>query len=228
MAYQRFNGTRTPEGSLLVSAASTFGANAEELGIDTSMRHVKTLPATMGNILTEFGQWNTNVSTFKDNDGVEQQYHYGGYCGFANVNLDGQGTLSSRIPCVVIHARKRNAQQRGDVRESFAQLGKKLKGAEKLEINVGRIDLYESRTTDENGLPSNRLVVLQANGLFGSVAGKDVYWSVMQHPSVREESSEEEEAPKTTKRNRRPRNQASSTTPPDDMPGGMEGEGMGG
>ena len=220
----------SPE-QLLSNAYQTIGKDlAEELGLHCTgskregrnevltfdMRHDKHLERTVGNIMVKVFHPALNSSKFEDVEGNAQVRHYGGLTGSAGVNMDGQGTLQSMFPCIVIPDRKSNYMQRNAVNGSFASLIGKLEGVEAAEVNPASINIYES-TTLVNGLPTFRIAVIEASGLFGECNDTGFYWSVMQYPLSDFVSKKEEDAPKTS-RTRRPRAKTPQT-PADDQHG---------
>ena len=223
----------TPE-QLLANAYLTIGKErAESLGLHLTngqgrnmnfdLRHWKRLEPTVGNIMVAVNDLATNSSKF-DVEGETHMRHYGGLIGAAGVNMDGQGTLRSTIPCIVIAARKQqNPKQRVAVYESFASLvGGKLKGVTHVEVNPASVEIFESKVL-ENGVPVCRIAVIQANGLFGEAKSKPFYWSVMQYPqsNFEDPKEESEESTPRTRRTSRSRSRAATptTTPADDQPG---------
>ena len=221
----------SPE-QLLSNAYQTIGEDkAEELGLHCTgtkrvgrnevltfdMRHDKNLERTVGNIMVKVFHATVNTSEFKDTEGETQVRHYGGLTGTAGVNMDGQGTLQSSFPCIVIPDRKSNYMQRNAVNASFASLIGKLEDVEAAEVNPASINIYES-TTLLNGLPTFRIAVIEASGLFGECNDTGFYWSVMQHPAPKAEPAAKP-APKSNRTPRRPRVKTPQTTPADDQTG---------
>ena len=212
-AYQTIGKEKAEELGLHCTGTQRAGRN-EVLTFD--MRHDKNLERTVGNIMVKVSHAAVNTSEFKDTEGETQVRHYGGLIGTAGVNMDGQGTLQSSFPCIVIPDRKSNYMQRNAVNASFASLIGKLEGVEATEVNPASVNIYES-TTLVNGLPTFRIAVIEASGLFGECNDTGFYWSVMQYPLSDFVSKKEEDAPKTS-RTRRPRVKTPQT-PADDQTG---------
>ena len=200
-AYQTIGKDKAEELGLHCTSTKRVGRN-EVLNFD--MRHYKHLERTVGNIMVKVSQVAVNTSKFEDTEGETQVRHYGGLIGTAGVNMEGQGTLQSSFPCIVIPDRKSNNLQRNAVNSSFAMLMEKLEGFEATEVNPASINIYES-TTLVNGLPTFRIAVIEASGLFGEYNDTGFYWSVMQYPRSAFASKDEKAAPKTNRTPRRPR-----------------------
>ena len=220
----------SPE-QLLSHAYQTIGEDkAEELGLHCTstkrvgrnelltfnMRHGKLLERTVGNIMIKVSQVAVNTSKFENTEGETQVRNYGGLIGTAGVNMDGQGTLQSSFPCIVIPDRKSNYMQRNAVNASFASLMGKLEGLGAAEVNAASVNIYES-TTLVNGLPTFRIAVIEASGFFGEFNDTGFYWSVMQHPVPKAEPAAKP-APKSNRTPRRPRVKTPQT-PADDQTG---------
>ena len=213
-AYQTIGKDKADELGLHCTGTQRAGRN-EVLTFD--MRHDKSLERTVGNIMVKVFHAAVNTSEFKDTEGETQVRHYGGLIGTAGVNMDGQGTTKNSFPCIVIPDRKSNYMQRAAVNASFASLIGKLEGVEAAEVNLASINIYES-TSLVNGLPTFRLAVIEASGLFGECDDLGFYWSVMQHPLSDFPPKDEKPAPKTS-RTPRPSRVKTPQTPADDQSG---------
>ena len=105
--YTRFNPAQ-----LLDSAYTTIGKEqAEKIGLvksgyrSFSFQHAKELEGVKGNVVVMDLDMHLN---FSENQGEIR--NYGGLTGSAGINLNGQPTLQSTIPAIVIPDRKRNTR----------------------------------------------------------------------------------------------------------------------
>ena len=182
---QRYTTSFNPV-QLLNSAYTTIGAQkAEALGIvrtnsgSFNFQHIKKLEAVQGNIVISNLECHVNFS-----QNADEVRFYGAITGLAGLNLNGQPTLRSTIPAIVMPPRKRNAQQRVAVRETFARELESCKGAMDtgtVEINPEGVHVYQ-KTSMQDG-SSQTIVVIEAAGMFGlDNQGTPVYWSILQHP----------------------------------------------
>ena len=178
--------------------------------------HVKLLERTVGMIWIKVSDTALNASKFEDKNMVEHVRNYGGLVGSAGLNMDGQGTLQSDIPCIVIPDHKDHPVQKNAVNESFAALIGTLKGVEAAEVNAASVNIYES-TKLVNGLPAFRFAIIEASGLFGTCNGTAFNWSVRMHPVPKAEPT----AKPATKSNRTSKSPRVKTpqAPADDQTG---------
>lgn len=185
--------------------------NYENFNFDVT--HIKLLERTVGNIWIKVSHAITNASDYKDTEG--QGRLYGALVGSAGLNMNGQGTLQSDIPCIVVPDRKSNPVQRNLVNDDFANTVDSLEGVETAEVNAAAVNIYES-TKLVKGLPAHRFAIIEASGVFGKCLGVDFRFSVMDNPVP------DKAAPKTTpKSNRTPKSPRVKTpqTPADDQTG---------
>ena len=169
----------------------------------------------MGNIWIQVTHTALNDSEFKDTEGETQVRYYGGLVGSAGLNMSGQGTLQSDIPCIVVPDHKSNPMQKNDVNDSFAALVGALEGVEAAEVNAAAVNIYESSKLVK-GLPAFRFAIIEASGLFGNCLGTDFNWSVRQHPAPAKPAAKP--APKSNRTPKSPRVKTPQT-PADDQTG---------
>ena len=112
MVQQRWSNRFNPT-QLLDSAYTTIGTEkAEEMGLVKNgyqrfnYQHIKALEGIVGNVVVL--DINAHLNLSESEDGVR---NYGGLTGSAGMNLNGQPTLRSTIPAIVIPDRKNNTQQ---------------------------------------------------------------------------------------------------------------------
>ena len=211
--YTRFNPAQ-----FLESAWATMGEEAaKELGLIRNgyqrfnYSHSKTLEGVVGNIVvTDLG---VHLNSSEAEDGIVR--NYGGLTGKGGINLNGQTTLRSNIPAIVLADRKSNTAQRTDVRESFARLCKNHgKMMDRVEVNPASVQLFQE-TSMQDGV-SRALVVIEAAGIFGEDSdGNAFYWSIMQYPLDNYRPQEETPKPKAKRASgtRRSRSTGSSNAP---------------
>ena len=218
MAQQvRYNRTprRTPM-RLLENAYSTLGEEkAGKMGLIRhgfqafNFQYMKTMEVSKGNVIVMDLDVCTNPST----NGLR---HYGGLTGNAGINLQGQLTLQSTIPAIVIADFKDDYAQNADVQEGFGSFCSGREGmVEKLEVNQASVYLFQVAST-ENGVGKS-IVLIEAAGTFGrDTEGNAVYWSIMDYPKASPEASKvAEETAKPTKSKstgRPPRNRSAQTS----------------
>jgi hypothetical protein len=182
-----------------------------------NVNFLKDLDRTPGNIFFDVNGWNTGHSEQEAADGTLVVNDYGCLHGIAHVNQNGQGTMRSNIVTAVIPDFKGNALQYKASREGFMEMCKKhgrLMGP--VEINPTSLSLFESKETNEVGLPAFRLLVIEAAGVYGvNSKGQGIYWSIQQYPLSDFVSTDEEKpAEQSAGRSRRSRT-APATTPAD-------------
>ena len=217
----------SPE-QLLMNAFTTIGeVYAEELGLHCTntyregkfnATHLKLLERTVGNIWIQVSHTRLNPSQFKDDKG--QVRYYGGLVGSAGLNMDGQGTLQSDIPCIVIPDRKSNPMQRKLVNEDFAANLGTIEDVKAAEVNAASVNVYEG-TKLVKGLPAFRFAIIEASGLFGTCNGEPFNWSVRENPVPKAEPTAKPAAKHATKSNRTSKTPRVETpqTPADDQTG---------
>ena len=217
---------------LLSNAYQTIGEDlAEELGLHCTssyftrgyenfnfdMKHLKLLERTVGNIWIQVSHARTNPSPYKNKEG--QSRLYGALLGSAGLNMSGQGTLQSDIPCIVVPDHKDNTVQKNDSSDGFAAMVGNLEGVTAAEVNAAAVNIYES-TKLVKGLPAFRFAIIEASGVFGECLGVDFRFSIRDYPAP------EKDTPKTAPKNTPKSNRTSKSprvktpqTPADDQTG---------
>ena len=204
MAQQvRYNRTRRTPGQLLENAYSSLGKEtAEKMGLIKygshafNFQYMKTMVVSKGNVIVMDLDVHTNTST-------DELRHYGGLTGNAGINLQGQLTLQSTIPAIVIADFKDDNAHNAVVQEAFGLFCIDKKGmVGKCEVNPAEVYLFQVAST-ENGVGKS-IVLIEASGTFGDdTDGNPFYWSIIQHPKASPEASkvakETEKAPTSKK-----------------------------
>ena len=204
MAQQvRYNRTRRTPGQLLENAYSSLGKEtAEKMGLIKygshafNFQYMKTMVVSKGNVIVMDLDVHTNTST-------DELRHYGGLTGNAGINLQGQLTLQSTIPAIVIADFKDDNAHNAVVQEAFGLFCIDKKGmVGKCEVNPAEVYLFQVAST-ENGVGKS-LMLIEASGTFGDdTEGNAFYWSIIQHPKASPEASkvakETEKAPTSKK-----------------------------
>ena len=218
MAQQvRYNRTRRTPGQLLENAYSSLGKEtAEKMGLikygshTFNFQYMKTMEVSKGNVIVMDLDVRTNTST----DGLR---HFGGLTGNAGINLQGQLTLQSTIPAIVIADFKDDNAHNAVVQEAFGLFCIDKEGMlGKCEVNQAEVYLFQVAST-ENGV-GRSIVLIEAAGTFGNdTDGNPFYWSIIQHPKASPEASkvakETAKAPKSKKpSNRTPQSRPVPTT----------------
>ena len=213
MAQQvRYNRTRRTPLQLLENAYSSLGKEtAEKMGLikygsrGFNFQYMKTMVVSKGNVIVMDLDVHTNTST----DGLR---HFGGFTGNAGINLQGQLTLQSTIPAIVIADFKDDKAHNAVVQEAFGSFCIDKKGlVGKCEVNPADVYLFQVAST-ENGVGKS-MMLIEASGTFGDdTEGNAFYWSIIQHPKASPEApkvaEETKKAPtsKKTTTNRTPQN----------------------
>ena len=213
-AYQTIGKDKAEE--LGLHCLSTYMANGyEQFNFD--MKHLKLLERTVGNIWIKVSHTPTNPSSYKNGEGESRLY--GALVGSAGLNMSGQGTLQSDIPCIVVPDHKDNTVQKNASSDGFAAMVGNLEGVTAAEVNAAAVNIYES-TKLVNGLPAFRFAIIEASGVFGECLGVDFRFSIRDYPVP--EKATPKTAPKTSpKSNRTPKSPRVKTpqTPADDQTG---------
>ena len=202
MAQQvRYNRTRRTPQTLLENAYKSLGEEkAEKMGLvkygsrGFNFQYMKTMEVSKGNVVV----MNIDVCT---NPSFNGSRHYGGLTGNAGINLQGQLTLQSTIPAIVIADFKDDPAQNAAVQEAFGSFClRKEKMVEKLEVNQANVYLFQVAST-ENGVGKS-LMLIEAAGTCGrDIEGNEFYWSILENPKAIPEAPKvaKEEAPKAPK-----------------------------